>query len=405
MKVNISSAMVNAELRKAAREGHIDELIKRMEQGGDVNSQNRYNMTTLQEAGDFGHDIVFALILSKGASLDSIENALASACERGNESIVSLCLGRGASPNARSYRGTVLHSASWYGHNSIVQILLSHGGNIDAENDDDQKPLDLAKQMGRIDIIETIKKHKLLLGDNDEVQRHYQNSAGYYASCLAMANEEWREMTRNNDKSFRSQTLQHCGHHTRTNISVDGMNSFVRTRSSFFEDSSDDEECYTNYERDSSVDEENYADPEHAQSKSTRMKQSHKATQKKQLRRSFPRRKAWATPRKRSCKATSKKLLHKATKIKQLPETTQTKQLPKATSKKELLKAAQTKQLPKAMHIKQSEERRGEKRQSTDAIRKRKLTTTYPRPEPSKRIKELPTRKQTKGDKSSCAVC
>jgi hypothetical protein len=337
--------MSNYDLRKAARDGLIRDVIKCIDQGADVNSQSRYTTTALQEAGECDHEDVFALLLSRGASWNSIENAFASACERGNDSIVSLCLGRGANPNTRSSMGTVLHLACWYGHNSVVQLLLSNGANINIENEAGEKPIDLAKQMGRIEIMETInKKHKSLIADNAKQRatsnheqginqptstssmsqqprqieieyqkkfesipccqqpKHYDDRiksesmtqkqldhqqqgsnchmnyyatssveenrsscqqshvACYYDYCLSMAHEQWRKMSdnhrhynhRNDTTTFHRrprQISQYGGHYTRTNISTDGSNSFLRKQSSFLEDSSDEEESYTNTEQ------------------------------------------------------------------------------------------------------------------------------------------------------------
>ena len=61
-----------------------------------------------------------------------------------------------------------LHLACWYGHDNIVGLLLRNAANIHIENEDGDKPLDLAQQMKRIVIIKMIKKYRSSLDQNAE---------------------------------------------------------------------------------------------------------------------------------------------------------------------------------------------------------------------------------------------
>ena len=161
--------MLNDKLRIAAREGRLHDVKYYLAQGADVNSKSPYEKTALLEAGDFGHEGVFSLLLYHGANRTSIHRALVSACERGHAAIVRLCLERGSNPNISVFMGSPLHLACWYGHNDIVRILLSHGANIDAKNQDGEKPIDLAYHMDRHEIVKTIQSHQ---ETNDEYRNN-----------------------------------------------------------------------------------------------------------------------------------------------------------------------------------------------------------------------------------------
>ena len=61
----------------------------------------------------------------------------------GDAKMVSFLLKAGANVNQRSTNGTPLHTACVYGHHDVVRLLIAHGANVRALDDEGQAPADL----------------------------------------------------------------------------------------------------------------------------------------------------------------------------------------------------------------------------------------------------------------------
>lgn len=70
----------------------------------------------------------------------------------GHENIVRILIEHGASNiNAKGESGfSPLHTAAAYGRANVTEFLISRGANVNAMNDDQMTPLDLAETNGEL---------------------------------------------------------------------------------------------------------------------------------------------------------------------------------------------------------------------------------------------------------------
>ncbi|KAI0269072.1 ankyrin repeat-containing domain protein, partial [Russula aff. rugulosa BPL654] len=54
---------------------------------------------------------------------------------------------------------TPLHQASANGRIEIVRLLIEHGANVEAKNDEGETPLDVARVVQREEIIKLLSEH------------------------------------------------------------------------------------------------------------------------------------------------------------------------------------------------------------------------------------------------------
>jgi ankyrin repeat protein len=104
----------------------------------------------------FGHPDAVGLLLDRGADLERVSPHVMgvrpahSAAAGKRPDIVRILLDRGADPNAKQAGGwTVLHHAAQQGDLDFAKMLVEKGADAAAENDRGQKPIDIAKGLGR----------------------------------------------------------------------------------------------------------------------------------------------------------------------------------------------------------------------------------------------------------------
>ena len=120
----------------------------------------------LHYAADCGlHTIVNFLIIQHSQDVHSraFDNKLTPlhlASRRGHEDVVHLLLEHGADSTAQDEEGwTSLHLASVNGHEKVARLLLEHGADVTAQTKDLETPLHLASQGGHEDIVRLLLEH------------------------------------------------------------------------------------------------------------------------------------------------------------------------------------------------------------------------------------------------------
>ncbi|KAE9973286.1 hypothetical protein EG327_009135 [Venturia inaequalis] len=151
----------DAEIHRAAHEGHFEEVARLLSEGADVNSVGPSWGTALHAASNAGRPPVVELLIRHGADIElcvkPFGTALQAACRGHAANVVSLLLTNNADPNANSGKvtgniseTTALHVASSLGHESIVETLLEAGADVNGQSGDFNsiRPLHLAASKG-----------------------------------------------------------------------------------------------------------------------------------------------------------------------------------------------------------------------------------------------------------------
>ena len=108
-------------------------------QGIQVNSKDRWGNTPLRDAVREGHKVISKALLEAGGRLElgEVETAgeLCELAKQGSLDRLDLLIRSGASPNATDYDNrTALHLASSVGNLPIVQLLVEHGVEVNAQD-------------------------------------------------------------------------------------------------------------------------------------------------------------------------------------------------------------------------------------------------------------------------------
>ncbi|XP_046559442.1 ankyrin repeat domain-containing protein 50-like [Haliotis rubra] len=157
-------------LHHACREGHREtvEFVLSLD-GVDINSKEWRSRTPVMEAAERGHRHVVELLVSKGADVSLVDNdcnnILHHACREGDRKTVDFLLSLdGVDINSRggSSRTPVMEAAEW-GHNDVVELLVSKGADVSLVDDDGDNVLHWACVGGGRETVECL----LCLGSMD----------------------------------------------------------------------------------------------------------------------------------------------------------------------------------------------------------------------------------------------
>jgi ankyrin repeat protein len=162
--VNAQNKEGRSALQIASYKGHEQIVRLLINQGADVNAQNGYGESALHKASDQGYEQIVRLLINQGADVNAqnrdSESALYMALDEGYEQIVRLLIDQGADVNAQNgYGKSALHIALDEGHEQIVRLLIDQGANVNAQNRDGESALHIASRGGYEQIVRLLIKH------------------------------------------------------------------------------------------------------------------------------------------------------------------------------------------------------------------------------------------------------
>ena len=156
---------INNDLLLAVGLDNTSEVIRLLDKGADVNSQE--DDTPLYVAANLGRKDIAELLISRGAKIDGKGDAksgnrtpLHAAALRGSRDVAALLLSQGADINAKDVAGaTPLHFAAREGRKDVAELLIAKGADINAMDKDGRTPLAYSRDKKRFLVTEILKQH------------------------------------------------------------------------------------------------------------------------------------------------------------------------------------------------------------------------------------------------------
>jgi len=151
-EVNAKNLRGFTPLHFAAMMGHKKVMELLIAKGADVNAKDNEGRIPLSWAAQEGQKEVVRLLIAKGADI-----SLNLAARLGDVATVKSLIEDGAEVNAEE-RGseTPLHAAVTEGHKEIAELLIAKGADINAKNDSSRTPLHYAAKSGQKDVVELL---------------------------------------------------------------------------------------------------------------------------------------------------------------------------------------------------------------------------------------------------------
>lgn len=131
----------------ACAAGNVDCVRLLLDFGAQVNpTLTALTATPLHEACSKGNVECVKLLISRGAMLETYDvhmgTPLHIACAKGHTQCARELLNAGANVNAMSFHSTALHHAAQSGCADLIELLVEFGGNINASDNMNRRPLD-----------------------------------------------------------------------------------------------------------------------------------------------------------------------------------------------------------------------------------------------------------------------
>ena len=129
-----------------------------------INYKDVNGFTPLTLACYYGNQEVVNVLVSKVENIDAVCNygtALMAATFKGYKSIVELLITHGANVNATDLNSvTALHYAVRFTNFEMVRLLIAHGADVNLKDSKGLSPLDYAKQFNNDEILKILNKEE-----------------------------------------------------------------------------------------------------------------------------------------------------------------------------------------------------------------------------------------------------
>src|SRR6056300_827419 len=159
------SRYTNMSLFNASRNRNVNATRKLLNNGVNVNQEDKEGNTPLYRASEMGHTEAVKLLLSKGADVNKAkkdgDTPLTIASYEGHTEIVKLLLAKGADINKVDKDGeTALYVASEGNHFDIVEMLRKAGANVNKADNRGRTPLYVASRESNVSSVRELLKSK-----------------------------------------------------------------------------------------------------------------------------------------------------------------------------------------------------------------------------------------------------
>jgi len=153
-------------------------------------------LEAFQEASNDGRRTTVLKLIDGGVNVNQSildrETALFDAIRGGDEELFSALLDRGANPNLRSRGGTPLTVAAGQGRNDFARVLLDHGAQVDAADEDGRTSLTIAAMRGNLKLVQLLLQHAADVAHTDnkgKTAAAYAEEEGYREITAMLASK------------------------------------------------------------------------------------------------------------------------------------------------------------------------------------------------------------------------
>ncbi|WP_353271021.1 ankyrin repeat domain-containing protein [Wolbachia endosymbiont (group A) of Hedychridium roseum] len=152
-------AQLDHALLNVTKVGNISEVTGLVNQGANVNTEDRDGNTPARNAVLKGHFGIFKYLVENGVSLEGKDHrcgpSICDASYSGNLDILKYLISKCVDINDTDKNGwTPLHFAAWRGFLEVANFLIEKGADINAENIFGRKPIQIAAENNNKDIID-----------------------------------------------------------------------------------------------------------------------------------------------------------------------------------------------------------------------------------------------------------
>ncbi len=150
-----------ASLIDLAEKGNLQGIKATIAQGADINAKNKYGVTPLFVAANFGQSETAKFLLGHGANIGNKSKLLRGASNGGLLWLVKKLLDSGVDVNTKGglMGNTPIHNASLAGRTKVAMFLLSRGADVNAKDKFGASPLSTAAYSGQTDVAKLLLQH------------------------------------------------------------------------------------------------------------------------------------------------------------------------------------------------------------------------------------------------------